>query len=891
LAADLGTDIANLGSTETVAVYFDLNKDTTFDVIAGVSADTDVTGFTVATFSGVPANPGFAFGAPLAGHIGSYYANPSAAAPDFEFTILNWSTLPGQDSSLGGFIVWAFLGSLEDNGIGEDFIQYEQNPHTIATIVSSAAKVVSGGSVTLNVSEASPILPTGNVSQTNPQVVITKNGAPLTTLTAPPTSGDNGDGILDPGENWTWTNIPGGAITGPTTFVARGSSTAPGDFAVNYNTDPLEQVEVTADAIAPNTTTTIAVSATTVMFGGSVTLNVTEANTGDDPLTSPYVELRQGATLIATLNKASGYYVSGDTSNPGVLDPGETWHWNNIPSNPITGVTTFEAKGFGTDSLGSPVTYPTYPSERATVGVSTIAPNTTTTIAISATTVMFGGSVTLNVTEANTGDDPLTSPYVELRKNGTLMATLNKASGYYASGDTSNPGVLDPGETWHWNNIPSGAITGVTTFEAKGFGTDSLGNPVTYPTYPSERATVGVSTIAPNTTTTMTVSATLIISGSSVTLNVTEANTGDDPLTSPRVELRKNGTLIATLNKASGYYASGDTSNPGVLDPGETWHWNNIPSGAITGATTFEALGFGTDSLGQEVSYAHNYLSERAVVTVNTIQPNTITHIFASAATVSPGESVSLNVTEYNNGGDPLTNPYVEVRQGYPGGTLIATLNKASPYYAGGDTSNPGVLDPGETWHWNNIPSNPINALTTFEARGFGTDSLGNEISHATGHTGERDTVNVNVSGEGCLRICKFEDANVNSVWDPGEEWLAGWSFHVTGPGGYDTWVTTGPDGCVVLNNLVSGEYTVTEELKAGWYNTLPGGDPPYEQEVTVTISADCARVEFGNREEIQKLPPNIPTLNQWGIIAMIAVFAGLLVWTVRRKRLASRMS
>jgi len=38
-------------------------------------------------------------------------------------------------------------------------------------------------------------------------------------------------------------------------------------------------------------------------------------------------------------------------------------------------------------------------------------------------------------------------------------------------------------------------------------------------------------------------------------------------------------------------------------------------------------------------------------------------------------------------------------------------------------------------------------------------------------------------------------------------------------------------------------------------------------------------------------LPPPasaVPTVNQWGIVAMITLFAGLLVWTVRRRRLAS---
>ena len=33
--------------------------------------------------------------------------------------------------------------------------------------------------------------------------------------------------------------------------------------------------------------------------------------------------------------------------------------------------------------------------------------------------------------------------------------------------------------------------------------------------------------------------------------------------------------------------------------------------------------------------------------------------------------------------------------------------------------------------------------------------------------------------------------------------------------------------------------------------------------------------------------PPTVPTVNHWGIVAMMTLFAGLLVWTVRRRRLA----
>jgi len=251
LASQGGADLPDLGATETIAVFFDLDKDGTlvspdFDVIAGVPAGgNNISDFTVAQFSGSPWLPGYAFGPALPTHTGSYHANPSASDPDFEFTITNFSTLPGQDASLGGFIVWAFMGSIQDDGIGEDQIHYEQNPHTITTITSSAHDVVSGGSVSLAVTEANP---TGLYSMdlTNSQVVVTKGGSPLTTLTSPPDSGDVADpGVLNVGETWHWNNIPSGAIAGATTFVARGSGTAPGDFPVNYLTDPLEQDDVT----------------------------------------------------------------------------------------------------------------------------------------------------------------------------------------------------------------------------------------------------------------------------------------------------------------------------------------------------------------------------------------------------------------------------------------------------------------------------------------------------------------------------------------------------------------------------------------------------------------------------------------------------------------------
>jgi hypothetical protein len=120
LAANGGFDVPSLGSSETAAVFFDLDQDGDYDVIAGISGSTDYYGFSVNVFSG-SFFPPFNFGTPLPGNTGSISPNPSATNPDLEFTIVDWSTLPGHDGS-PGFCVGAFLGSEQDDGIGEDFV-------------------------------------------------------------------------------------------------------------------------------------------------------------------------------------------------------------------------------------------------------------------------------------------------------------------------------------------------------------------------------------------------------------------------------------------------------------------------------------------------------------------------------------------------------------------------------------------------------------------------------------------------------------------------------------------------------------------------------------------------------------------------------------------------
>jgi hypothetical protein len=597
-----GEDLPNFEQTECFAVYFDLDQNGSYDVIAGVSGDTDLSGFRVASTLGVPGNPAYNFGAEIPGHEGSV-----VAGPDIEFEILNFSTLPGHDD-VAGFKVTGFMGSQQDNGIGEDFVVYSQSPSTITTISSSASSVVAGGTVDLTITEEND----GTVNLTSPQVTVTQQGALLATLTAPPDTGDTDiDGVLDAGETWTWTITSNVLTADPTLFVASGSGNGPADIPVTYPDDPDEQDDVEVDILYPSTITTIEASpAGPVVIGATVDLTVTEENDGEVPLTSPHVEVMQGAAMLADLMAAPD---SGDLNTDGILDPGETWSWT-ITSDPLTvNPTTFTATGYGTDPILNVITYPGDADEMDSVDVGVLTPSTITTIASSDTIVLPNDTVDLTVTEENDGQVPLTSPHVEVMQGAAMLADL---MGPPDSGDLNTDGILDPGETWSWT-IPSNPITvDPTMFTATGYGTDPILNVITYPDDPDEMDTVEVELIIPSTEVNISASAYQIIEGGSVDLTIDEKNDGDAELHNVQVIVNDGTSDIAVLTAPPD---SGDIDMDDILDPGETWRWVIQDYGPIDANTTFTATGTGFDPDNNEITYPDDP-EERDMVTVY-VQP------------------------------------------------------------------------------------------------------------------------------------------------------------------------------------------------------------------------------------------------------------------------------
>jgi hypothetical protein len=234
-------------------------------------------------------------------------------------------------------------------------VSYESiNPNTDVKISSSASQVLAGDTVDLTVTEEN----TGNADLAGAYVSV-DNG--VGDLSAPPTSGDNGNGILEPGETWSWT-VPGVVVNSDTTFTATGHGTDPLGNDITYPDYPDEQDSVDVTALNPSTVTGISASSTTVSSGDTVTLTLTEENDGDTNLAGAYVEIDNG---VGTFDSSSANF-SGDNGN-GILEPGETWQWTTDVV--VTSAITYTATGHGTDPLGNDVTYPADSQEQASVDI------------------------------------------------------------------------------------------------------------------------------------------------------------------------------------------------------------------------------------------------------------------------------------------------------------------------------------------------------------------------------------------------------------------------------------------------------------------------------------------------------------------------------------------
>lgn len=122
-----GIDQPTFSGREAVAVGFDLNGDRVTDIIAGIPVSKTGSGidnFSVSKYVNNGLILPYGFGEKLTDHNGGLAFVPSADHPDFEFSITNFSKLPGFNPLSDSFGVTSYAGSLDAVIIGEDMVQY-----------------------------------------------------------------------------------------------------------------------------------------------------------------------------------------------------------------------------------------------------------------------------------------------------------------------------------------------------------------------------------------------------------------------------------------------------------------------------------------------------------------------------------------------------------------------------------------------------------------------------------------------------------------------------------------------------------------------------------------------------------------------------------------------
>jgi uncharacterized repeat protein (TIGR01451 family) len=468
-----------------------------------------------------------------------------------------------------------------------------------------------------------------------------------------PTGGDtNGNGILDPGEAWTFTcsktydTCPSPIITNHVVATGTASDGLPA---------PEERAQTDVQCFTVSTELTKTANPTSGRAPLAVTYTYTERNTG----TSPIRDVRLTDDLCSPVTGPTG----GDTNGNGILDPGEAWTftcsktYNTCPSPTITN----HVVATGTASDGLPA-----PEERAQTDVQCFTVSTELTKTASPTSGRAPLAVTYTYTERNTG----TSPIRDVRLTDDLCSPVTGPTG----GDANGNGILDPGEAWTftcskmYDTCPSPIITN----HAIATGTSTLdGRPA-----PEERAQTDVQCFPVSTELSKTASPTSGRAPLAVTYTYTERNTGASPIR----DVRLTDDLCSPVTGPTG----GDTNGNGILDPGEAWTftcsktYDTCPSPVITN----HVVATGTSTLDGRPAPEERAQTDVQCFTVSTELTKT-----ASPTSGPAPLPVTYTYTERNTGTSPIS-----------GVSLSDDLCSPVTGPTGGDTNGNGILDPGEAW-------------------------------------------------------------------------------------------------------------------------------------------------------------------------------------------------
>jgi len=478
-------------------------------------------------------------------------------------------------------------------------------------------------------------------------------------------SGDDGDGILQPGEAWTYTCSM--ALNDDTTNTA----TVTGDDSLGNPVTDEDKAFV--DVLIAGLQIDKSVDKPVIHDGETVTYSYEVTATGSDPVHNVAVSDDTCSPVTFT---------GGDTNNDGILDLNETWTYTC--SMALSQDTTNIVTATGEDALGQPV-----PQDQSSADVVVIHPAIHLVKSVDKTVILSGETVAYTYEVTNPGDDPLDN--VAVSDDACSPVT-------YQSGDANNDGLLQPGEVWTFTC--SMALNNDTTNTATATGEDSLGAPV------DDADTANVDVVSPEIAVTKSADKTVILPGGTVLYTYDVTNPGDTPLANPNVSDDKCAPVS---------YQSGDTNNNDLLDVGETWTYQCTTQLNADTTNTATASGQPSDDQGSPLP-GIDPVNNTATATVDVVHPGMQIGKTASATTVYSGDTVTYSYEVTNTGDTPVANPDV-------------TDDQCAPVtYTGGDTNNNGLLDVDETWTYECATTLTQDTTNTATASGQPTDDQGNPL-------------------------------------------------------------------------------------------------------------------------------------------------------------------
>ncbi|QQX75568.1 DUF11 domain-containing protein [Aequorivita iocasae] len=474
------------------------------------------------------------------------------------------------------------------------------------------------------------------------------------------------------------------------------------------------------------------------------------------------------------------------------------------------------------------------------------------------TPIAPGESITYTFNVSNpVGNAPINN--VELRD--PLIDPTNNPLPGPVSGDTSNPGVLDAGETWVYTasfiitqqDIINGQVQNTATVNGL---VQTTGNP--YPVSTSDSVTVNLCQNAEISIVKSSVSAT----GDCINFEVDDTidykfvvtNEGDVDITDVIVNDTKLGGVIAGP-------AMGDVNLDGILNVGEVWTYNasytitqfDIDFGSVVNIATVE----GDTALGHRDATSNT-------VTVLICQSADIAIVKSSDQV--PGNNGCVDLAE----GDVITYTFTVTNEG---NVSIDNVVVADPLVGlsaitgpTGDTGSDGILGLDEIWEYTatyTVTQSDVDAgQVTNQAAVNGlamnpSNTPVSDDSHPTSTTADGDTVVV-ICQSADIAIVKSSDQvpGNNGCVDLAEGDVITYTFTVTNEGNVSI------DNVVVADPLV-GLSAITGPTGDTGSDGILGLDEIWEYTATYTVTqSDVDAGQVTNQAAVNGLarnPSNTP--------------------------------